>query len=307
MTGPTSPVLDVSGLRVQAPRGRLIVEDVALSVSRGEVLAVVGESGSGKTTTALALLGATRGGARIVGGRIDVAGADMAVLPERERRLLRGRRISYVPQDPATQLNPAHRIGRQLGESLALVGRDSEERRLALLTRVGLPADQAFLRRFPFELSGGQQQRVAIAMALAGTPDVVVLDEPTTGLDVTTQQRIIGLVRRLADAGDAAFVHITHDLALVSHLADRVAVMYRGRIVESGSTADVLRRPRHPFTRVLVASAPGPRGVHVVTDARGDAVDVEAEQSSVRELEGLRVAPLPPPRPPAEPRPLLEV
>ena len=187
----SATVMDVRALEVVTRTGRPIIEDVALTLRRGEVLAVVGESGSGKTTTALALLGATRGGARISRGQVDIGGRDIAALPEAQQRALRGRVISYVPQDPSTQLNPAHRIGPQLGEALALVDRDSEASRLELLTRVNLPGEAAFLRRYPFELSGGQQQRVAIAMALAASPEIIVLDEPTTGLDVTTQQRII--------------------------------------------------------------------------------------------------------------------
>ena len=289
-----NPVMDVADLTVLTAAGRPIVSDIALTVAPGEVLAVVGESGSGKTTTALALLGATRGGARISSGRIEVAGHDMAALTESARRTLRGRVISYVPQDPSTQLNPAHRIVRQLGEALAMVGRNTQADRAALLERVNLPADPAFVRRYPFELSGGQQQRVAIAMALAASPQVVVLDEPTTGLDVTTQQRIIELVRELADGGEAGFVYISHDLALVSEVADRVAVMYRGRIVEIGGTRAVLGAPEHPFTRILAASAPGRHGVNIVADADGQVVDIEASQADAGALADLRVAALPP-------------
>lgn len=302
-----NPAIDIADLTVVTAGGRPIVENIAMRVMPGEVLAIVGESGSGKTTAALAMLGSTRGGARIAQGRITVAGHDLAALEEPACRALRGHVISYVPQDPSTQLNPAHRIGRQLGEALAMVNKDVTADRIRLLDRVNLPGDRAFLRRYPFELSGGQQQRVAIAMALAASPDVVVLDEPTTGLDVTTQQRIITLVRELADRGEAGFVYISHDLALVSEVADRVAVMYRGQIVETGRTQTVLGAPEHPFTRVLAASAPGRHGVNIVTDSGGQVIDVEASQSDGEVLADLLVEALPPRVPLPKVAPLLQV
>lgn len=265
----TIPVLEVCDLTVRTPAGRIIVDAVDLQLYDGEVLAVVGESGSGKTTTALALLGYFRDGAQLVRGEVRVGDVEVLAVPEKQRRRLRGRSIAYVPQDPTTSLNPAHRIGRLLGEALGFVGDDTTERRLELLELVHLPSTPALLKRYPFELSGGQQQRLAIAIALAARPQVVVLDEPTTGLDVTTQQHIVDLVRELADTGQAAFVYISHDLAVVSAVADRVAVMHTGRVVDTGGTASVLRTPEHPYSRLLVATAPDARGVSVVLDEDG--------------------------------------
>ncbi len=291
MNDPTA-LLEVSDLTVRTAAGRIIVDSVGFELHRGEVLAVVGESGSGKTTTALALLGFFRDGAELVRGHVRVAGVDVLAMTDKQRRRLRGRSIAYVPQDPTTALNPAHRIGRLLGEALAFVGDDTQSRRLELLEQVNLPADPALLKRYPFELSGGQQQRLAIAIALAAKPDVVVTDEPTTGLDVTTQQHIVELVRELADAELASFVYISHDLAVVSHLADRVTVMHSGRVIDAGTTRGVLRNPEHPYSKLLVATAPDAAGVSVVVDEegrrpKGDAFDDELWTR-------LKVVPVPP-------------
>ncbi len=257
------PALVVDDLTLDTDAGRVLVDRASFEVHPGEVLALVGESGSGKTTVALALLGFTRRGVNWVSGGVRIGDTEVWGRPEAERRALRGREISYVPQDPATQLNPAHTIGRQLDEAIERRARTSEERKLDLLTSVGLPAEARILRSYPFELSGGQQQRVAIAMALAVRPRVIVLDEPTTGLDVTTQQRILRLLRGLATSSESAFVYITHDLGAVRELADRVVVMREGVLIEDGEADQVLGVPQQPYTRLLVASAPSREGIRL--------------------------------------------
>jgi peptide/nickel transport system ATP-binding protein len=254
------PVLDVRGLRVETTSGAPIVADVSLQLAPGEALGLVGESGSGKTTTVLSLLGYTQAGARITAGEIAISGEAMeASRPSRARRL-RGRLISYVPQNPGTALNPSMRVGPAVLDMLRAHLSGERAPRLdvagSALERAGLPADTGFQQRYPHQLSGGQQQRVCIAVALVCEPPVVVLDEPTTGLDVVTQARILDELRRLRRDHGMAMLYVTHDLAVVAGFADRLAVMYAGRIIEEGPTAEVLRRPKHPYTRGLLTSIP---------------------------------------------------
>jgi peptide/nickel transport system ATP-binding protein len=254
--------LRVDSLRIEVARsGDDIVDHVTLEIAPGEVLGLVGESGSGKTTVALAVLAHHRRGVRITSGTILVGGRDVLSLSASDRRDARGRIVSYVPQDPAVSLNPARRIGVQLLEALRVhaYGADDGARRARIaetMHEVLLPADEAFQRRYPHELSGGQQQRVAIAMAFACKPAVVVLDEPTTGLDVTTQAHILETIRRMTRAEGAAALYVTHDLAVVANLADRVAVMYAGLVVEQGPADEIFARAAHPYTRRLLAAIP---------------------------------------------------
>ena len=250
------PLLELSGLEVRLKTGDAVVEDVDLRIARGEILGLVGESGAGKTTTALALLGYSDEGVTIAGGSLAIAGA--ALRMDDSMRRFRGAVISYVPQDPGRSLNPALRIVDALTD---ILDSHRSERRDAgaparLFGAVGLPATPAFGRRFPHQLSGGQQQRVCIALALSCDPAVVVLDEPTTGLDVVTQARILSELVRLRDEQNISMVYVTHDLAVVAQIADRIAVMYAGRIVEQGPADVILRRPRHPYTRGLLTSIP---------------------------------------------------
>ena len=258
MTAERDPVLRVSGLRVETEAGSAIIEDLSLSLAPGEVLGLVGESGSGKTTTGLALLGFANPGARIASGRVEIAGHEMCNRPEEELRRLRGSLISYVPQDPATSLNPSLRVEQQLNEVLRAHApeRLSGGTVVEALERVHLPSDRRFRRRYPHQLSGGQQQRLAIAVALVCGPRVAVLDEPTTGLDVVTQARILEEVDRLRTDLGVGFIYVSHDLAVVAGIADRIAVMYAGRIVEEGPTGGLISNPRHPYTHGLISSVP---------------------------------------------------
>jgi peptide/nickel transport system ATP-binding protein len=251
-----SPALELSGLNVRLKTGESVVEDVDLCLRPGEILGVVGESGSGKTTTALALLGYTTPGTRIESGVLRINGEQRTM--DESMRPLRGSTISYVPQDPGRALNPSLKISASLRDLLRAHRADASDQNAieGALRRVGLDQAAALSGRYPHQISGGQQQRVSIAVALCCEPAVVVLDEPTTGLDVITQQRILAELERLRSQEDVAMVYVTHDLAVVSQIADRIAVMYAGHIVEEGAADEVLANPSHPYTRGLLASIP---------------------------------------------------
>jgi peptide/nickel transport system ATP-binding protein len=273
-----APALEVVDLRVEIDYGARedIVDGIAFRVAAGEVLGLVGESGSGKTTVGLAVLGHTRRGARVASGEVRIEGRDILALPTLERQRLRGRLVSYVPQDPASSLNPALRIETQLDETLSSHGFGSSagERRARITETLGevlLPSDDLFLHRYPHQLSGGQQQRVALAMAFANRPRVIVLDEPTTGLDVTTQAHVLETVRDLCAAHGVAAVYVSHDLAVVATLANRVAVMYGGRLAELGPTGTLFRQAAHPYTRRLVEAIPELSGRHMLVGIPGTA------------------------------------
>jgi peptide/nickel transport system ATP-binding protein len=272
----TEPVLRVDGLRVELDSGEAIVEDVSLELRGGEVLGLVGESGSGKTTTAVALLGFARRGARIAAGAVEVDGKALTGRDERTVRALRGRLISYVAQDPGAALNPSLRVEDLIGDMVRAHGKEApgESPVVGALASVHLPTERGFARRFPHQLSGGQQQRVAIATALVCEPRVVVLDEPTTGLDVVTQARILAEIDRLRRERGATVVYVSHDLAVVASIADRIAVMYAGRVVEEAPTAALLARPRHPYTRGLLSSVPDLSQPRLIQSIPGVAVGV---------------------------------
>jgi peptide/nickel transport system ATP-binding protein len=272
----TAASVEVSDLRI-AITGRDvdIVDEIVIDIQPGEVLGLVGESGSGKTTVGMALLGHVKRGGHLSGGVIRIGGRDLSSLGEGDLRQLRGGTVSYIPQDPGTALNPALRIGRQLVEILEAHAPGSEADHLArvreALGEVALPSDDAFLQRYPHQLSGGQQQRVAIAMAFANRPAVIVCDEPTTGLDVTTQARVLETVRELCRSHRVAALYVTHDLAVVAELADRVAVMYAGRIVEVGPRERIFEAPAHPYTRRLLRAVPDIAGKRTVVGIPGHA------------------------------------
>lgn len=257
-------ILEVSGLTVRfASQGQEVhaVEDVAFSLGRGETLGIVGESGSGKSVTALALmrLVPTPPG-RIISGRVLFEGRDLLAVSAEEIRAVRGRDIAMIFQDPMTSLNPVLTIGRQLTEvlevHLGLGAKAARNRAIELLTLVGIPAPEQRIDDYPHRFSGGMRQRAMIAMAVACNPKLLIADEPTTALDVTIQAQILEILGNLQRELGMAVILITHDLGVVAGLADRVAVMYGGRIVEEGPTADVFRDPRMPYTIGLLGSIP---------------------------------------------------
>jgi peptide/nickel transport system ATP-binding protein len=258
-------VLSVSDLRISTTAGQEILKDVSFELQPGRILALVGESGSGKTTAGLACLGHFRAGLKHTGGQIRMSGtgssSNLLALPEPQRRKLRGGVISYVPQDPALSLNPAMRIGDQILEVLQVqgYGRSDTERRARtaeVLAEVGLDNSIAYQRRYPHQLSGGQQQRVGIAMAFVCRPSIIVMDEPTTGLDVTTQALVLQTIDQLTELHHVAGLYITHDLAVVAKIADEVVVMLSGEVVELGPAERVLYQPQHEYTRKLLDAVP---------------------------------------------------
>lgn len=257
-----APLLRVADLQVffgQGDRAARAVDGVSFDLSAGETLALVGESGSGKSVTALSLarlVPAPPG--RYQGGRILYRGRDVLHLADRDLRALRGGEVAYVFQEPSSSLNPVFRVEAQIREVLRLhrPAADTTAEVASLLACVGLPDPGPVARKYPHELSGGMQQRVMLAMALAARPHLLVADEPTTALDVTVQAQILALLASLQRQFGMAILLITHNLGLVAEIAHRVAVMYAGRIVEQGPVADVLRHPRHPYTRALLAAVP---------------------------------------------------
>src|SRR5919197_5743690 len=257
-------VLAVDGLKVSLPtaEGRVtVVDGVDYRVEEGEVFGVAGESGSGKTMSMLALLGLLPAGAAVEGSA-RFAGRDLLPLPRRELRRVSGRDVAMVFQDPLTSLHPMLSIGRQLTEHvrrhLGLSRDDASRRALELLEEVRIPDPHSALRAYPHQFSGGMRQRIAIAVALACRPKLLIADEPTTALDVTVQAGILRLLDRLRREGDLSVVLITHDLGVMSSIADRVSIFYAGRVVESGEREELLRRPRHPYTRALLDALPHP-------------------------------------------------
>jgi peptide/nickel transport system ATP-binding protein len=246
-----------------------VVRDVSFAVPAGEMLGLVGESGSGKTTVALALLGHTRRGLRITAGQVLLDGTDLLTLSPGELRAVRGARVSYVPQDPSSALNPALRIGTQIREVLRAHDTEAGDRVAEVMREVDLDSTPEMLRRYPHQLSGGQQQRVALAMAFACRPSLIVLDEPTTGLDVSTQRHVLDTVRGLCRSYGVAAVYVSHDLAVVSGLVSDVAVMYAGRVVEIGATAQLFGEPVHPYTRGLIGAVPSPERAEMLAGIDG--------------------------------------
>jgi len=256
-----SALLDVRDLSVSfATEGGAVraVDGVDFELAPGEVLAIVGESGCGKSATALTLLGLSRGPNATIGGTAGFAGTDLLAAGEEEMRRIRGDRIAMVFQDPMTSFNPVHRIGEQLVEQIRahreVSVAEARARAVELLDTVGIPDPEARAASYPHELSGGMRQRAMIAMALSLEPDVLIADEPTTALDVTIQAQIIELLRRLNRERGLAILLITHDIGVVAEIADRVAVMYAGEIVEQGSIDEIFYDPQHPYTWGLLGS-----------------------------------------------------
>ena len=256
-------ILQVDHLKVQFPtrRGTLTaVDDISFTIAPGEVLGVVGESGAGKSITGLAVIGLLEPPGRIAAGEVCLEGKRIDKLRHEEMRRIRGRKIGVIFQDPLTSLNPLYTIGQQLEETilthLEMNRAAARERALQLLGEVGIPGAQARLDHYPHQFSGGMRQRVVIALAIAAEPSLIIADEPTTALDVSIQAQIIALLKRLAGERGAAVMLITHDMGVIAETAQRVAVMYAGRIVEIGSVRDVIHAPRHPYTVGLMGSIP---------------------------------------------------
>ncbi len=266
MTDKAPPVLDVQALSVSLPPGgerRWAVRGVSLSVAAGETLCVVGESGSGTSITAMAVMGMVPPGLAVEEGAIGFEGAPLPVGDPAAMQRLRGARMAMIFQEPRATLDPVQRVGRQLEEVLEVHGiSDRAERRrrvLDLLSAVKLPEPERVFRAYPHQLSGGQCQRIVIAMALALEPALLIADEPSTALDVTTQAEILALIDELKTARNAAVLFITHDFGVVADIADRIAVMREGEIVETGPRDQILIRPQHPYTRTLIAAVPSAR------------------------------------------------
>ena len=259
----TAPLLEVRDLTVEFPTRRGILralDQVSFTIAPGEVLGVVGESGAGKSLTGAAIIGLLQPPGRIAGGAVLLEGARIDDLPAEALRRIRGRRIGAIFQDPLTTLNPLMTIGRQLVETirthLDLSAAAARARAISWLEEVGIPAAARRIDAYPHEFSGGQRQRVVIALALCAEPRLIIADEPTTALDVSIQAQIIALLKRLAREHTTAVMLITHDMGVIAETADRVAVMYAGRIVEIGPVAEVIRAPAHPYTAGLMASIP---------------------------------------------------
>ena len=262
---PGGPILSVSGLTVDIPVGGGIlhaVRGIEFDLAKGETLCIVGESGSGKSLTSLALMGLLAPKIRRRAERMEFDGIELTRASRRQMRRLRGARMSMIFQEPMTSLNPAYTIGDQLTEALLLhkpVGRTAaREAAVRLLEKVGITAAESRLRQYPHQLSGGLRQRVMIAMALMCEPDLLIADEPTTALDVTIQAQILRLLVELQREMNMAMILITHDLGVVARVADKVAVMYAGELVETGPASDIFRNPTHPYTRGLIGCIPSP-------------------------------------------------
>ena len=260
MHDPLLSIEDLTTVFDTADGPAVAVDGVSLAVGRGQTLAVVGESGCGKTVLALSALGLVTPPGRVASGHAFFDGRDLPALPERERRTIRGRRVSMIFQEPMTALNPVLTIGDQVSEPARVHGGMSRRQALsaaeAMLAQVGLPDPGRRLAAYPHELSGGQRQRVMIAMALILSPELLIADEPTTALDVTVQRQILDLMLELTRARGTAIVLVTHNLGVVAQTADAVAVMYSGRLVEKSPVAALFAEPLHPYTRGLLASLP---------------------------------------------------
>jgi peptide/nickel transport system ATP-binding protein len=258
-----SPLLDISHLRIEFPtrRGVLVaVDDISLQIYPGEVLGVVGESGAGKSLTGMSVIGLLEPPGRIAAGRIHLDGRRIDNLPPEEMRLIRGQDIGAIFQDPLTSLNPLFTVSDQLIETirthLDLSDAQARERAIALLKEVGIPSAGERIDHYPHQFSGGMRQRVVIALALCADPRLIIADEPTTALDVSIQAQVIELLKRLCREHQTAVMLITHDMGVIAETADRVAVMYAGRIAEVGPVHDVVLKAKHPYTRGLMGSIP---------------------------------------------------
>jgi peptide/nickel transport system ATP-binding protein len=260
---PHVPLLSVRHLSVVFPtrrRSLLAIDDISFDLHQGEILGMVGESGAGKSLTGAAIIGLLEPPGRIASGEIRLHGEPIHALPPERMRLIRGRRIAMIFQDPLTSLNPLFTIGQQLIETmqihLHLDYRSARTRAIGLLDEVGIPAPEQRIDHYPHQFSGGMRQRVVIALALCADPELVIADEPTTALDVSVQAQIIALLKRLCRERQTAVILVTHDMGVIAEAADRVAVLYAGRLAELGPVAAVVQTPQHPYTQGLMGSIP---------------------------------------------------
>jgi peptide/nickel transport system ATP-binding protein len=258
-----APLLQVKNIRIEFPtrRGTLVaVDDVSFDIAPGEVLGVVGESGAGKSLTGTAIIGLLEPPGRVAAGEIWLEGKRIDNLPVNEMRKIRGKDIGAIFQDPLTSLNPLYTIGRQLVETITthldLNADQARKRAIELLEEVGIPAAAQRIDHYPHQFSGGMRQRVVIALALAANPKLIIADEPTTALDVSIQAQIITLLKRLCRDHGTAVMLVTHDMGVIAETADRVAVMYAGRVAEIGPVEDVVHKPNHPYTIGLMGCIP---------------------------------------------------
>ena len=281
----TDTVLDVRNLRVEFPTRKGVlraVDDISLTIRRGEILGVVGESGAGKSMTGMAILGLLEPPGRIAGGQILLSGERIDTLGEKGLQRVRGRRIGAIFQDPLTSLNPLFRVGDQLVETIRqhtdLGKAQARARAIALMREVGIPAVEERIDNYPHQFSGGMRQRIVIALALCAEPELIIADEPTTALDVSIQAQITALLKRLCRERGTAVMLVTHDMGVIAETADRVAVMYAGRLAEVGPVEDVVRRPQHPYTAGLMGSIPS---------LRSDAADLRMIPGSMPRLDAI--------------------
>ena len=258
-----NPLLEVKNLRVEFPTRRGVltaVDDVSLHINPGEVLGVVGESGAGKSMTGAAIIGLLEPPGRIAAGEILLEGRRIDNLPYEQMRRIRGREIGAIFQDPLTSLNPLYSVGEQLIETIQthteMTHAQARNRAVELLSEVGIPAPERRIDSYPHQFSGGMRQRVVIALALCVNPKLIIADEPTTALDVSIQAQIIALLKRLCREHGTAVMLVTHDMGVIAETADRVAVMYSGRIAETGPVRQVIQQPKHPYTVGLMGSIP---------------------------------------------------
>ena len=272
----TTPLLRAENLRVEIPTRRgvlLALDDVSFEIAPGEILGFVGESGAGKSLTGMAILGLLDPPGRVAGGQVWLGDRRIDALSQRQMRRIRGKEIGAVFQDPLMSLNPLLQIGEQLVETiqthLPVSRSEAVARAIALMRAVGIPAPEARFTAYPHQFSGGMRQRIVIALALCAEPRLIVADEPTTALDVSIQAQVLQLLKKMCREHGTAMLLVTHDMGVIAETADRVAVMYAGRIVEMGTVEDVIRAPVHPYTRGLMAAIP-PLGATVVTLAQID-------------------------------------
>ncbi|MBR3192971.1 ABC transporter ATP-binding protein [Bosea sp. (in: a-proteobacteria)] len=263
----TETVLSVQDLTVEfvTRRGTLrALDKISFDIARGEVLGVVGESGAGKSVTGSAIIGLIDPPGRIADGKVVLSGERVDHLPPEQMRRVRGKRIGMIFQDPLTSLNPLYRVGEQLIETIQthtdLNAADARKRAIALLDEVGIPAPERRIDGYPHEFSGGMRQRVVIALALCAEPEFIIADEPTTALDVSVQAQIIGLIKRLCKERGTSVMLVTHDMGVIAETADRVAVMYAGRVAEIGPVREVIKHPLHPYTQGLMGAIPSITG-----------------------------------------------